>query len=183
LRNPFPSIKQGGRSMGVEAVTPLSLEEQIVLQIPALRSFARTLSRAPSDADDLVQESLLKALANKSHFHEGTRLKSWLFTIMRNSFCSQYRLGKREVLGSLECVSSKGSVPADQEWHIRGRELELACSHLPERYRSAFEFVFIDGKSYEEAAARFHCPIGTIKSRVNRARRQLTEDLGENRSA
>jgi RNA polymerase sigma factor (sigma-70 family) len=158
-------------------------EKQIVALIPALRAFARTFHRNRNDADDLVQETLVKALGNADRFQAGTKLKSWLFTIMRNTFCSRFRVGKREILGAAECASASGSVAADQEWHLRGQELEAACNHLVEPYRSAFEFVFLDGRSYEEAADHFHCPMGTIKSRVNRARQRLTRDLGEDGAA
>jgi RNA polymerase sigma factor (sigma-70 family) len=165
--------------MRSEIVVGLPVEQQIVGLIPALRAFARTFHQSPSDADDLVQETLVKALSNIDRFETGTRLKSWLFTIMRNTFCTRFRVGKREILGAEDCASTKGSIAADQEWHVRGHELEAACTHLAEPYRSAFEFVFLDGRSYEEAADHFHCPMGTIKSRVNRARKRLAHDLGE----
>jgi RNA polymerase sigma-70 factor (ECF subfamily) len=74
-------------------------------------------------------------------------------------------------------LSLKRAVAPEQEWRVRGHELEVACASLPPKYRSAFEFIFIDGRSYEEAADHFHCPIGTIKSRVNRARRHLMIEL------
>lgn len=165
--------------MRSEMTTNSKIEHQIVDLIPALRAFARTFHQSPSDADDLVQETLVKALANVDRFAAGTKLKSWLFTIMRNTFCTRFRVGKRETLGSADCASATGSVAADQEWHVRGHELEAACVHLAEPYRSTFEFVFLDGWSYEEAAIHFHCPMGTIKSRVNRARRRLAHYLGE----
>ncbi|GAA3109564.1 sigma-70 family RNA polymerase sigma factor [Rhizobium viscosum] len=154
------------------------LQEEVVALIPALRAFARTFYRSSADADDLVQETLVRALGNIEQFKQGTRMKSWLFTIMRNAFCTRFRLRQRETLGADECASSQGSVPADQEWHLRGHELEAACGHLPEPYRAAFAFVFVDGRSYEEAADHFHCPIGTIKSRVNRARQRIAHDIG-----
>ncbi len=154
------------------------LQQEMVAQIPALRAFARTFFRSSGDADDLVQETLVRALGSIGQFKQGTKMKSWLFTIMRNAFCTRFRLRQRETLGSEECASSQGSVPADQEWHLRGHELEAACGHLPEPYRAAFAFVFVDGRSYEEAADHFHCPIGTIKSRVNRARRRIAHDIG-----
>ena len=154
-----------------------SINRQIVDVIPALRAFARTFCQNQNDADDLVQETLVRALAHVDHFQEGTRLKSWMFTIMCNTFCTRYRISRREAVGVTECISSKESVQPEQEWRLRGRELEAACSNLPDKYRSAFEFIFIDGRSYEEAAQHFHCPIGTIKSRVNRARRHLMIEL------
>jgi len=92
------------------------LQEEVVTLIPALRAFARTFYWSSADADDLVQETLVRALGNIEQFKQGTRMKSWLFTIMRNAFCTRFRLRERETPGSEECVSSQGSVPADQEW-------------------------------------------------------------------
>ncbi|RDJ03852.1 RNA polymerase subunit sigma [Rhizobium grahamii] len=165
-----------GKAISVYSSTD-SVRREIVDLMPALRAFARTFYRNPADADDLVQETLIRALIHLDRYKDGTRLKSWLFTIMRNCFCTRYRLTKREAVGAVECVSLRESVQPDQEWHVRGHELEAACVRLPEIYRGAFEFVFIDGRSYEEAADHFHCPIGTIKSRVNRARRHLMSAL------
>ncbi len=162
-----------------EHTTACSIEEEVVLLIPALNAFARTFHKSPVDVEDLVQETLLKGLSNLDHFRTGTKLKSWLFTIMRNSFCTRFRVGKREVIGLEDCASYVGSVAPEQEWHVRGHELERACGGLQEPFKSAFEFVFIEGRSYEEAALRFHCATGTIKSRVNRARQRIADDLGE----
>lgn len=156
-----------------------SFEEDVVDLIPALNSFARTFHRSQSDVDDLVQETLTKALGNIDKFRPGSNLKSWLFTIMRNLFCTRFRVGKREMVGLEECVSDAGSVAADQEWRVRGHELERACGGLKEPFRSAFEFVFIDGGTYEQAAEHFHCAAGTVKSRVNRARQRIADECGE----
>ncbi len=150
---------------------------EIVALLPALRAFARTFHRTQTDADDLVQETVVRALANIDRFQPGTRLKSWLFTIMRNTFCTRYRVASREAVGIVECVSLAGSVPPDQEWRLRGQELETACGNLPEKYRTAFEFIILNGRSYEDAATYFGCPVGTIKSRVNRARHHLMNEL------
>jgi RNA polymerase sigma-70 factor (ECF subfamily) len=155
------------------------LESELVGLMPALRGFARTFQKNPGDADDLVQETLVRALSHIDRFQQGTRLKSWLFTIMRNTFCTQYQARKREILGGAECASLDVSVLADQEWHIRGRELEVACAALNEPYRSVFEYVLVEGRSYEDAASHFHCATGTIKSRLNRARLKLSKRLGE----
>lgn len=155
------------------------IESELVSLLPALRAFARTFYRNSTDADDLVQETVVKALSHIDRFQEGTRLKSWLFTIMRNTFCSKFRVGKRETLGDEEYVSSRGSVPPEQEWRVRGHELERACGKLSEPYRSTFKFVFVEGHSYEAASEHFDCPTGTIKSRVNRARERIAHDLDE----
>ncbi|MBB3287173.1 sigma-70 family RNA polymerase sigma factor [Rhizobium sp. BK284] len=155
------------------------LEAEIVDLIPALRAFARTFHRNSVDADDLVQETLTKALANIGQFDPGTRLKSWLFTIMRNTFCTKFRIAKRESPGTKKCVSGVGVEAPSQEWTIRAKELERACNQLPEPYRAVLEYVVIEGRSYDDAAERFECAIGTVKSRINRARRHLAAQLDE----
>ncbi|MFK0334302.1 sigma-70 family RNA polymerase sigma factor [Rhizobium sp. NPDC090275] len=146
-----------------------SIEEQIVECVPALTAFARSFQRQQADVEDLVQETLVRALSNADRFERGTNLKSWLFTIMRNAFCSRYQRLKREVTGIDDEVVRQACHGPPQEWHVVGHELERACGALPEPYKSAFEFVFILGRSYDEAALHFHCPAGTVKSRVNRA--------------
>ena len=155
------------------------LQNEIVELIPALRAFARTFHRNANDADDLVQETLTKALANLSQFDQGTRLKSWLFTIMRNTFCTKFRIAKREGPGAKKCISGDGVIPPPQEWTIRAKELEKACNLLPEPYRIMLEYVVIEGQSYDAAAEKFGCAIGTVKSRINRARQQLAARLDE----
>ncbi|PST19305.1 RNA polymerase subunit sigma [Rhizobium sp. JAB6] len=155
------------------------LDAELIELIPALRNFARRFYASPNDIDDLVQETIVKALANLDKFEEGTRLKSWLFTIMRNAFCTRFGLAKRERAGLGEAPDYRISVQPHQEWTVRGHELETAIAKLPERYRTAIEVVFIQGVSYEEAAKQFGCPIGTIKSRVNRARERIVNQLGD----
>ncbi|TWB13631.1 RNA polymerase sigma-70 factor (ECF subfamily), partial [Rhizobium sp. ERR 1071] len=108
-----------------------------------------------------------------------TRLKSWLFTIMRNTFCTKFRIAKREAPGNKKCISDVGVAPASQEWTVRAKELQRACNRLPEHYRIVLEYVVIEGRSYEDAATKFGCAIGTVKSRINRARQQLAEQLDE----
>ncbi|MDR6758925.1 RNA polymerase sigma factor (sigma-70 family) [Mycoplana sp. BE70] len=96
---------------------------EIILCIPALRRFARTFNHRAIDSDDLVQETLLKALPHIEKFHLGTNLRAWFFTIMRNSFCSRARLAKRESPGfSADCCDLATAAPANKEWHIRGHE-------------------------------------------------------------
>ncbi|GES43866.1 RNA polymerase sigma factor [Rhizobium dioscoreae] len=157
------------------------LQNEIVELIPALRAFARSFHRNASDADDLVQETLAKALANLNQFDRGTRLKSWLFTIMRNTFCTKFRIARREAPGITKCVSGAGVAAPSQEWAIRAKEMEEACNLLPEPYRVVLEYVVIEGRSYDAAAEKFGCAIGTVKSRLSRARQQLAAHLDEDR--
>lgn len=154
-------------------------QTEIVELIPMLRSFARRFYSNPHDVDDLVQETVLRALANLDKFQPGTSLKSWAFTIMRNTFCTRYGRGKREFVGTEECASLQRSINAPQEWAVRIQEFDRALAGLPEHYRTAFEIVLMRGESYESASALCNCPVGTIKSRVNRARLAILKTLGE----
>lgn len=119
----------------------------------------------------------MKALANLNKFEPGSQLKSWLFTIMRNTFCTKFGLSKRQYVGLEDDCAQKSSVPAVQEWSIRGHELETAIGDLPDHYKNAIDLIFIQGVSYEAAAETCSCPVGTMKSRVNRAREILTRQL------
>ncbi len=168
-----------GRRLVSDMYRTAGLQDEIVELIPALRAFARSFHRNANDADDLVQETLTKALANLDQFDRGTRLKSWLFTIMRNTFCTKFRINRREAPGANKCVSGEGVAQPSQEWTVRAKELEEACNLLPEHYRSVLQYVVIEGRSYDAAAERFGCAIGTVKSRINRARQQLAARLGE----
>ncbi|WP_246690846.1 sigma-70 family RNA polymerase sigma factor [Neorhizobium alkalisoli] len=151
----------------------------IVRLIPALRAFARTFCRTPSDADDLVQETLMKALANLDKFEPGTKLKSWLFTIMRNTFYTRAKVLGREAPGLEENVSGDTPIAATQETVARAREVQRALEKLPAHYREVLTLVAILGESYEATAEICDCAVGTVKSRLNRARHQILQELGE----
>ncbi|GGF90534.1 MULTISPECIES: sigma-70 family RNA polymerase sigma factor [Rhizobium] len=153
--------------------------QDIVRLIPALRAFARTFCRNPSDADDLVQETLMKALANLDKFERGTRLKSWLFTIMRNTFYTRSKILGREAPGVEENVSGDTPIAASQEMAARAREVQRALQKLPPHYREVLTLVAILGESYEATAVICDCAVGTVKSRLNRARHQILQELGE----
>jgi len=157
-------------------------QTEIVELIPMLRSFARRFYNNPHDVDDLVQETVLRALANLDKFQPGTSLKSWAFTIMRNTFCTRYGRGKREFVGTEDCASLQRSINAPQECAVRIQEFDRALARLPEHYRDAFEIVLMRGESYESASTLCNCPVGTIKSRVNRARLAILKSLGEDGS-
>ncbi len=154
-------------------------DAEIVRLIPALRAFARTFYRDPADADDLVQETLTKGLAKIHQFRPGTSMKSWLFTIMRNTFYTKIKIETREAPGAADCVSSRGAVDATQEWSARGRDIASAIEKLPDQQREVLVLVCVVGISYEEAAQICGCAMGTIKSRLNRARLRLLSELGE----
>jgi RNA polymerase sigma-70 factor (ECF subfamily) len=154
-------------------------DNEIVQLIPALRAFARTFYRDPVDADDLVQETLTKGIANIDKFKPGTRMKSWLFTIMRNTFCTRFAAYKKEQPGLAECVSTRLSVEAPQDWSVRGNEVKAAIERLPIPQREVIVLIGMLGVSYEETAAICGCAVGTVKSRLNRARTTLLIQLGE----
>ncbi|AZO53491.1 MAG: sigma-70 family RNA polymerase sigma factor [Mesorhizobium sp.] len=154
-------------------------DASIVDLIPALRAFARTFCRNPDDADDLVQETLTKGLANIDQFETGTRMKSWLFTIMRNTFYTRARTAAREAPGLLDCASSRPVSEATQEWSVQSREVHGAIQKLPEHQREVVMLIGVLGVSYEEAAEICGCAVGTVKSRLNRARENILRHLGE----
>ena len=158
---------------------PAAPRSEIVRSIPALRAFARTFYRERSEADDLVQETLMRALAGLHRFSPGTSMKSWLFTIMRNAFYTKVRVETREAPAAGECVSARPVCDPTQEWSARGREIERAIQRLPERQREVLMLIGVLGVSYEEAAGICGCAMGTVKSRLNRARLRLLEELGE----
>lgn len=167
------------RSQRPKGSAPPSPGSEIVELIPALRAFARTFYRDPNDADDLVQETLTKGLSHLHQFEAGSSMKSWLFTIMRNTFYTKIKVSKREAPGSADCVSARPMVGATQEWSARGLEIHNAIQRLPEQQREVMMLIGVLGMSYEEAATICNCAIGTIKSRLNRARLRLLAELGE----
>lgn len=156
-----------------------SSQNEIVQLIPALRAFARTFYRDANDADDLVQATLVRALSAVHQFKPGTSMKSWLFTIMRNAFYTKVRVEAREAPAAADCASLTPAADPTQEWSARGREIAAAISRLPEQQREVIMLIGVLGISYEEAAEICGVAIGTIKSRLNRARARLLEELGE----
>ncbi|MBB2695490.1 UNVERIFIED_ORG: RNA polymerase sigma-70 factor (ECF subfamily) [Rhizobium esperanzae] len=152
------------------------IELEIVELTPALRAFARRFLRSEDDIDDLVQETLLKALNSLHLYQPGTSLKSWLFTILRNTFCTNYRRQKREPVGVDAALEQVAIAPA-QEWALREHELQRAMTRLSDDRRRALTLVAA-GTSYEDAARMCGCRVGTLKSRVSRARESLLQMLG-----
>ncbi|MGD9536855.1 MAG: sigma-70 family RNA polymerase sigma factor [Alphaproteobacteria bacterium] len=146
---------------------------ELLKQLPALRAFARSLCGDAARADDLTQDTLLKAWANKQSFTPGTNMKAWLFTILRNGFYSELRRHKRDVEDPDGAYANSLSVPAAQQDHLELRDLRRALALLPAEQREALILVGASGCSYEEAAVICGCAVGTIKSRVSRARRTL----------
>jgi RNA polymerase sigma-70 factor, ECF subfamily len=142
---------------------------------PSLRAFAISLTGQVEKADDLVQDTLMRAWANAASFQEGTNIKAWLFTILRNSFASQYRKKRREVEDVDGEIAGRVPSPAEQEGHVALDDLKLALGKLADEQREAVLLVGASGFSYEEAAEICGCAVGTVKSRVNRARVRLAQ--------
>lgn len=159
------------------AETEAFKRREIVEHIPALRAFARSLCRHSEDADDLVQETLTKAISKASSYQAGTRLKSWLFTIMRNTFCTRHRQRRREIVGICAEVSDRLAVAADQEWSVQVSDVKARLDELPASQRETIVLVVMLGETYESAAEILGCSVGTIKSRLNRARHGLRQRL------
>src|ERR1700716_357402 len=154
-----------------------SVRESMLAAVPALRAFAMSLCGKMDRADDLVQETLLRALSNIDSFTPGTNMSAWLFTILRNLFRSEYRKRRREVEdGDGRYADTLKSHP-EQHGRVEFEELRMALAKLPPDQREALILVGASGFSYEEAATICCCAVGTIKSRVNRARTRLADQL------
>jgi RNA polymerase sigma-70 factor (ECF subfamily) len=157
----------------------------------ALYNKASYLTRSPEDAHDLVQETYLRAFRTFSSFQEGTNCKAWLFTILYSIFINKYRKQQRQPdtvsVEELEEVFHR--TLADSSWETnfaalagsewQGTEVNQAIARLPEDFRSAVLLVDVEGFTYEEAAAVLNCPVGTLRSRLFRARRTLFIALRE----
>jgi RNA polymerase sigma-70 factor, ECF subfamily len=131
-------------------------------------------------ADDLVQDTLLKAWSHSDSFTEGTNIRAWLFTILRNTYFSFYRKRGREVQDTDGIYASRVAVPAEQNGIVDLADLRTALGKLPEEQREVLIMIGATGLSYEEAAEICGVAVGTIKSRVNRGRNKLAELLGIN---
>ena len=165
------------------------LRDALLAAVPSLRAFAISLSGQVDRADDLVQDTLLRALSNIDRFERGTNLNAWLFTILRNLFHSEYRKRKREVEDVDGTYAAKLKTAPDQGSWLDFQDFRTALAKLPADQREALLLVGAQGFSYEDAANIMGCAIGTVKSRVNRARMRLAallsldnvEDLGADR--
>jgi RNA polymerase sigma-70 factor (ECF subfamily) len=150
----------------------------IMASLKSLRSFALSLTRDVHQAEDLVQEMVLKAISKQEKFEADTNLQAWLFTILRNQFFSGHRKAQREVEDAEGAhAATLISIP-DQEDRIVVQDLEAALARLPREQREAILLIGAEGMAYEEAAEVLGVKVGTLKSRVNRARNRLAEMMG-----
>ena len=165
-----------------EPPVPLSDDEfkvQLGQVIPHLRAFGRSLSGSRDLADDLVQETLLKAWAARKRFQAGTNMRAWTFIILRNLFLSQMRRARFKGEWDELTASKLLAAPASQDRHIELGDMQRALLHLPQPQREALILVGAGGFAYEEAAEICGCAVGTIKSRVARGRVALENLLSE----
>jgi RNA polymerase sigma factor, sigma-70 family len=165
--------------MGVDATAAEDriFKRDLLAALPSLRAFAVSLSGNHDKADDLLQDTIMKAWAKRDSFQPGTNLKAWLFTILRNEFYSQMRKRGREVQDSDGFFAERLATHPGQYGALDLQDFKKALDQLPDDQREAIILVGASGFAYEEAAEICGCAIGTIKSRVNRARRRLQELL------
>lgn len=149
----------------------------LVTVLPVLRRFALSLIHSPTAADDLVQDTLLRAWKNRTQFHSGTNFEAWTFTILRNQFYSDYRR-KREIQDSDGVHAERLISLPEQAGRLDIQDVQGALSQLTPAMREALMLVTVEDLSYDEAAAVMGCRVGTAKSRVWRAREQLVRLLG-----
>jgi RNA polymerase sigma-70 factor (ECF subfamily) len=154
-------------------VSAAAWRRAVTEKLPSLRAFAWSLSRNPADADDLVQETLTKAWTHRDRFQPGTNLRAWLFTILRNAWYTTAAKRRREVADEDGKHAARLTTEGSQEWTVELSALRHALDDLPPEHREAIVLVGAAGLSYEEAAEVAGCALGTIKSRVNRARNRL----------
>ncbi len=163
--------------------TTTTFADEIVQNVSRLESFARRLAGNRSLADDLVQETVLRALLHADQFRPGTNLLAWLTTILRNAYFNEKRRQRR--IGPMDPVmlNSTPSVSDEQEWHLRMRDVNSRFTALPEAQREALVLVGANGFSYDHAAKVAGCAVGTMKSRVSRARTELQAMLDKDAAA
>lgn len=152
--------------------------DEIVSHLPALRAFAISLARDGSVADDLTQDTIVKAWTNIDKFQRGTNLRAWLFTILRNTFYSSRRKTRREVSDSEGIYAGRLASKPDHDGRLAMRDFRAAFDQLPDEQREALILVGASGFAYEEAAQMCGVAVGTVKSRANRGRKRLAELLG-----
>ncbi|HUP70507.1 MAG TPA: sigma-70 family RNA polymerase sigma factor [Acidimicrobiales bacterium] len=174
--------------------------EQAMEHMPSLYSAALRMTRNPADAEDLVQETYLKAYRSFASFQQGTNLKAWLYRILTNTFINSYRAKKRRPeqtdvddveelflyrrLGGLEAAAAGRSAEDEVLESFTESEVKEALEALPDQFRMAVLLADVEGFSYKEIATILDVPIGTVMSRLHRGRRALQKalfDFGMNR--
>jgi RNA polymerase sigma-70 factor, ECF subfamily len=161
-------------------------ERLLEIEIPRLRRYARALTHNRAAADDLVQNSLIRALEKQHLWQPGTNLRAWLFTLLHNQHVNELRRSARDAaVGPLDEEEPAWKVEPDVDSSLELRDLDRALSMLPEEQRAVVLLIGLEGLQYEEAAAILEVPIGTIRSRLSRARstlRLLMDGAGRTRA-
>ena len=161
-----------------KAAAEADTRNAMVALMPTLRAFARSLCPNAAQADDLVQDALVKALSNIDKFEQGSNLRAWMFTILRNTYYSDLRKRRREVEDAEGAHAAKLAERPAQPGASDLEDFKSAFAQLSEDHREVLTLIGALGISYEEAADVCGCAVGTVKSRVNRARARLAELLG-----
>lgn len=169
-----PPLRQG-----MQPADEKVFRNELVAAIPHLRAFARSLCNDPTQADDLAQEALAKAWKARDSFEPGTSIKAWTFMILRNQFYSEKRRSWRTAPLDIEMAENTLLANDNPTIPMELLELRAALARLPDDQREALILVGAGGMAYEEAAQVCQCAVGTIKSRVSRARRALETLLSE----
>jgi RNA polymerase sigma-70 factor (ECF subfamily) len=159
----------------IETSLSYDVKADLLTTLPHLRAFAISLTGNLDQADDLVQEAIVRALASIHHFEPGTSMQAWLFTILRNQFHTAYRKRRREVEDPDGMMAGRLCSLPEQEGHLDLADLQSALIALPVHHREVLLLVGAEGLSYEETARIVGANIGTVKSRMNRARLRLAE--------
>lgn len=175
-----PRDKAPGHARAATAADPETVmdpRDELTTHLGALRAFAISLSRNPSIADDLVQDTVVRAWRSIGSFTPGTNMRAWLFTILRNSYYTHHRKSKREVSDTDGLLAATLSVKPDHDGRMALGDFMDAFRQLPDEQREALILVGASGFAYHEAAEMCGTAVGTIKSRVNRGRQKLIELL------
>jgi RNA polymerase sigma-70 factor, ECF subfamily len=155
-------------------------DQMIAEQIPRIRRYARALLGDPIGADDLVQETLLRALSRSHLWQPGTDIRAWMFTILHNLHVNNQR--QRHVRTEYQELSDdqpEMATPAAQEWSLEIRDLARALQLLPEPQRQVVLLVGLEGMNYKRVAAILEIPVGTVMSRLHRGRESLRRFMGQ----
>jgi RNA polymerase sigma-70 factor (ECF subfamily) len=163
----------GGAPMRMDDV-----RQELFSALPHLRAFAISLTGDIDRADDLVQEAVVRGLSHLHQFKRGTNFQGWMFTILRNQFHSNYRKRRREVEDADGAYAAKFAVAPEQGARLDFGDFREALTKLSPEQREAILLIGAEGLTYEETAEICNTKVGTIKSRVNRARKRLAELLG-----
>jgi RNA polymerase sigma-70 factor (ECF subfamily) len=168
-------------------MSTIEFQQQLIGLRQQLYYFALSLTRDRDNAQDLLQESMLRALNNRDKFADNTNFKAWIYTIMRNTFINDHRRGKRTelLMNSVErdyTRASRVETPASTESTMKMREIRNSLERLDDTFREPFQ-MHHEGYKYHEIADKLSIPIGTVKSRIHQARHRLMDMLSDKHSS